>query len=191
MVPTYTEAVAVWKTYQLPEKKQQHSLLVAKLALYLASKLTEKKSITIHTNVLLAAALLHDIDKNIPPGVGERHPDAGVRILTDIGMPEVARMVKTHPLHAILDPAIAPTTWEEKLLFLADKMTKHEILSVNERFALWKAEQLPQEEATMLEKSYPKVKRLEKEILTGIGLTSQEVIKASKNSILTKEGVLI
>jgi putative nucleotidyltransferase with HDIG domain len=191
MVPTYTEAVALWKTYQLPEIKQQHSLLVAKLALYFASKLTEKKPVTIQTDVLFAAALLHDIDKNIPHREGERHPDTGVRILTDSGMPEVARMVKTHPLHAILDPAIAPATWEEKLLFLSDKMTKHETISVEERFALWRAEPLPKEEVNMLEKSYPKVKQLEQEILTGIGLTSQEVIKASKNSILTKEGVFI
>lgn len=191
MVPTYIEAVAVWKTYQLPEKKQQHSLLVAKLALFLASKLTEKKPVIIQTKLLLAAALLHDIDKNIPHREGERHPDTGVRILADIGMPEVAYTVKTHPLHSILDPAIAPTTWEEKLLFLADKMTKYEILSVDERFALWRAEQLPQEEVHMLEQSYPKVKQLEEQILTSIGMTSQEVIKASKNSILTKEGVLI
>jgi putative nucleotidyltransferase with HDIG domain len=191
IVPTYSEILELWKVYGLPEKKQQHSLLVAKLALFFASRLLQKKQISVQTNLLLAAALLHDIDKNISGNAGERHPDTGVRILKEVGLEEVARIVKTHPLHAILDETISPKSWEEKLLFLSDKMVKHDIITVEERFALWKAEPLAIDEQKVLDQSYQKVKLLAKEVLSAIGMTPEEVIKASKNSILSKEGELI
>jgi putative nucleotidyltransferase with HDIG domain len=191
MVPTYREAVGLWKTYHLPQNKQQHSLLVAKLAVFFASKLQEKKQITIQINVLLAAALLHDIDKNIPQREGERHPDTGVRILTEIGMDEVAQVVKTHPLHAILDSKIAPRTWEEKILFLSDKMVKYDIISVEERFSLWRNEQLPKKEQELLIAAFPKVKEFEQFVCTTLGLTPTEVIQLAKQSILGDKGELL
>ncbi|MBI5619911.1 hypothetical protein HY950_03045, partial [Candidatus Gottesmanbacteria bacterium] len=80
------------------------------------------------------------------------------------GMEEVAALVKAHPLHAILDPLTAPKTWEEKILFLADKMVKYKIIGVDGRFALWNAEHLPAGQQAILDASYPKVKELEKEI---------------------------
>jgi len=190
MVPTYTEAVELWKTYNLPENKQRHSLHVAKLALYIASQL-QKKQITIQTNTLLIAALLHDIDKNIPQRVGEKHPDTGVRILTEIGMPEIAHIVKTHPLHAICDDRIIPRTWEEKILFLSDKMVKYDIITVEERFSLWQQEELPKKEQELLISAFPKVKELEQFVCTTLGLTPTEVIQFAKQSILVDKGELL
>ncbi len=193
MIPSYEEAKKLWIIYHLPDNKQKHCELVAKLALFFASKLKEKKQIAIQTDILRAAALLHDIDKNIPHKEGERHPDTGVRILTEIGMDEVAHVVKTHPLHAILESSIAPKTWEEKLLFLADKMTKYETISVDARFSLWRwrAEQLPKEEVFILEKAYPKVKELEQFVCATVGLTPTEVIQFAKQSILGDKGELL
>jgi putative nucleotidyltransferase with HDIG domain len=190
MVPTYGEATALWKTYQLPQQKQQHCHLVATLALFFASKFEEKK-IVVEKDLLLAAALLHDIDKNMVFISGEDHPDAAVRILTEIGMGEVARIVKTHPLHAILDPVIAPKTWEEKILFLSDKMVKYDIIGVEERFRLWKEEPLPAIEQKLLIAAFSKVKELEQNICTTIGLSMPEVIQLAKQSILGDKGELL
>jgi len=89
----------------------------------------------------------------------------------------VAELVKTHPLHAILDPTIAPSTWEEKLLFLADKMVKYEIITVDKRFALWNAEHLPPKEQDILDRAYPKVKALEREVFDLIGIVSEDVVQ--------------
>lgn len=191
MIPSYEEAKKLWVTYHLSDNKQNHCELVAKLAVFFASTLQEKKQITIKINLLLAAAFLHDIDNTIPPRVGERHPDTGVRILTELGMDEVAQAVRTHPLHAILDPTIAPVTWEEKILFLSDKMVKYDIISVDERFSLWRNEQWTKEELSMLENSYPKVKELEQFICTTMGLTPAEVIQLAKQSILGDKGELL
>jgi putative nucleotidyltransferase with HDIG domain len=131
----------------------------------------------VNKKLLLAAALLHDIDKAASRLAGERHPDAAVRILREEGMGEVADLVATHPLHAILDPSISPKTWEQKLLYLSDKMVKYDIVGVDTRFALWNAEKLPPEEQKILDRSYPKVKALEQEVFKTLGITLQEVVK--------------
>ncbi len=181
MIPTEEAAKALWDKYQLPEKKRLHVALVAKVAMFLAQKINQSASWRtnqpVNRSFLFAAALLHDIDKNIPKLPGERHPDTAVRILREEGMEEVANVVKTHPVHAILDPALAPKTIEEKLLFLADKMVKYEVVGVDTRFALWNAEHLPQKEQEILDRSYLKVKALEREIFDMIGIHAQDVIQ--------------
>ncbi len=189
MIPTEDQAKQLWDKYGLPEAKRRHVALVAKVARFLATKcqnsppkadqpLAEK--LKIDEPLLIAGALLHDIDKNIPKRLGEEHPDTGVRILREEGMEEVAELVKTHPLHAILDPKIAPKTWEEKLLYLSDKMVKQEIITVDERFRLWRSEPLPKEAYALLDACYPKVKALEKETFSFIGIEPIDVGKLNR-----------
>lgn len=178
MIPTEGEAKALWIKYSLPDKKQLHVSLVARVAKYL-SLLCEQKipGCHIQKQLVYVSALLHDIDKAVLPKIGERHPDTAVRILREEGMDEVADVVKTHPLHAILDPAISPTTWEERLLYLSDKMVKFSIITVDQRFHLWRAEHLPREAEDMLDATYPKVKKLEREICEAIGVAPSDIAK--------------
>lgn len=176
MTPTEEEAKKLWDKYNLPEYKRQHVALVTKVAKFLAEQLTiNHKQLTINIPVLSAGALLHDIDKNATKLPGERHPDTAVRILKEEGMDEIAALVKTHPLHAILDPVIAPKTIEEKLLFLSDKMVKLEIITVDERFDLWRSENLPDKEKKLFEESYPKVKELERKVFSAIKIDPVKV----------------
>lgn len=178
MIPTQQQAKALWMKYHLPESKQKHVRLVARVATFFAKQLINKnRQWTINNKLLFAAALLHDIDKAAATLPGERHPDTAVRILMEEGMPEVAAVVAKHSLHSILDPTGFGRTWEEKLLFLADKMVKHEIITVDKRFALWLKEQLPEEERKILILSYPLVKKLEKEIFDLIHLQPEEIAK--------------
>lgn len=178
MIPTDDQITALWDTYHVPRQKRQHLTLVARVALFFAKEIEGKTSQPINEKLLHAAALLHDIDKSAPLMPGERHPDAAVRILESEGMGEVARLVRKHPLHVICDPELAPTTWEEKLLYLSDKMVKYEIITVDKRFDLWRAEKdIPPEGRQVLEKSYPLVKKLEKEILDLIGIQPDDVAK--------------
>lgn len=168
MVPTEEQAKQLWERYWLPEKKRIHVTQVAKVAMFLAPKFQ------VDTKLLLAAALLHDIDK----AVGGSHPEQAVAILQKEGMGEVAEVVKTHSLHSILDPAISPKTWEQKLLYLSDKMVKYDIVGVNQRFALWRAEQLPPGAREMLDASYPKVKELEQEVFRLARMSPDDILKA-------------
>lgn len=178
MIPTEIQAKALWDKYALPEKKRLHVALVSRVAIFLATE-CEKNIPMLHIDVSLlrASALLHDLDKAIPKLPGEQHPDAVVRILRQEDMKEVAEIVKTHSLHSILDPNIQPKTWEEKLLYLADKMVKLEIITVDERFTLWRDEQLPQDALVVLDACYPEVKKLEKEIMDIIGMSPEDIAK--------------
>lgn len=169
MIPTDDQIKKLWEDYNLPEYKRNHCSLVARVATWFGEKFK------IDTTLLRVAALLHDIDKNAQKLPNEHHPDTGVRILREKGFIEVSNLVRTHPLHAILDPTIAPKTIEEKLLYLADKMVKHTIITVDERFALWRKEDLPPDAVTILNATYPKVKTLEKEICSTIGVDPNEI----------------
>lgn len=176
MIPSTIQAKSLWEKYHLPKNKRLHLELVATVAKFLAREYKLKsRNCKINLKLLTAGALLHDIDKRAAKLPGERHPDTAVRILREEGMEKVASLVKTHPLHAILDPQISPKTWEEKILFLADKMVKLEIMTVDKRFDLWRAEHLPFAEQAILEKAYLKVKELEKEIFDTIGFKPEAV----------------
>lgn len=177
MIPTEEQCKRLWEKYQLPEYKRRHVELVARVAMFLAEQINKVTNLQINKPLLLAGALLHDIDKNIPKLSGEQHPDTAVRILREEGMWEVAALIRTHPLHAILDPVISPKTWEEKLLYLADKMVKQDIITVDARFALWNAEHLPPQAQRVLDATYPKVKVLEKEIFTLMKRKPKDVAK--------------
>lgn len=171
MIPSEEQAKTLWEKYNFPEQKRVHVALVARVAMLFA------KRCQVNEKLLLAASLLHDIDKNVPGLPGERHPDTAIRLLQEEGMNEVAKLVKTHALHTILDPKISPKTLEEKILYLSDKMVKYDIVGVDGRFALWRAENLPHEAIRILDATYPKVKDLEKEMFSIANLTLEDIIK--------------
>jgi len=181
MIPSDDQVHALWDKYQLPDKKRLHVTHVCTVALFFAHKLKQKDPhVSINEELLRASALLHDIDKNCEKLPGEQHPDCAVRILQREGMSEVAHLVRTHALHTILDPVLSPKTWEEKLLFLADKMVKYEILTVDKRFDLWRSEPLKPEVRAMIEACYPKVKILEHDICEKLDLHPSDIAQVAQ-----------
>jgi len=181
MIPNEKTIKALWDTYHLPPNKRMHCEMVGKVALMLVKKLKQQDATSIiDENLLLTAILLHDIDKNIEKLPGERHPDAGVRILKKEGMDEVAEVIRTHPLHMICKDDTAPKTIEQQLLFLADKMTKYECVGINKRFLMWKKEDYDEESQAILDVAYPKVLKLRDEILGSAGISEEELIRLTK-----------
>lgn len=176
MIPTAATIRELWKTNMLPPYKQNHCMLVARLAVWFGKQLSKQyPDLHVDLPLLEAAALLHDIDKAAPKNPNERHPDAAVRILRENGYTQISDVVRTHSLHAILDQSTAPQTLEQKLLYLSDKMVKHTIITVDERFALWRSEKLPERAIKELDAAYPKVKALEKEICSRIHIEPGKV----------------
>jgi putative nucleotidyltransferase with HDIG domain len=162
-IPTRAQCYLLWDKYQLPELKRRHSELVARVAEYISDRLSVVGCL-LDVDLVIAAALLHDIDKAVEKLPGEKHPDTAVRILTDEGFTEIALLVKTHPLHVILDNRIKPKTLEEKVLYLSDKMVKYDVIGVDARFKLWNNEHLGKVAQGELNASYPLVKKLESEL---------------------------
>ena len=82
MIPTKEQCKALWEKYRLPEQKRVHVALVAKTAMWIAQQCKRKKvNGKIDEKLLLAGALLHDIDKGVEKLPGGQHPDTAVRIL--------------------------------------------------------------------------------------------------------------
>jgi len=176
MIPTRQQCLLLFDRYNLPSQKRIHVEAVTQLAKYLARKLKSQiPNPKIDEQLLEAATLLHDIDKNISRNEGERHPEPAVRVLKELDYSEVAEVVARHSLHCILDPITAPESWEAKILFLADKMTKYEVIGVDHRFKLWYRENLPPAAVLELKACYPLVKALEKELLAAAGITVSDI----------------
>lgn len=177
MLPSKSDCYKLWDIYNLPQRKRTHSDIIANTAVFLGKKL-RKKGVVIDLDLLTVACLLHDIDKEVVKKPGEKHPESAVRILKEEGLFEVAKVVRTHSLHCILNEKKKPQTWEQKVLYLCDKMVKYELIGVDKRFELWRAENLSPKARMILATAYPKVKALEKSILAHCGVVFADIVIA-------------
>ncbi len=160
---TITEAKKLLKKYRVPANVLAHILRVTALCLYLGQKL-KRNGIRINLPALKKAALLHDLVKICDfkdlnqSGFGQKvnsadlklwrdlikkygetgHVEAAYQILKDLNEHNLAEIVRKHKFSCLIDPdpSRRPVTWEEKILYYADKRTKHDwIVSVRERIS--------------------------------------------------------
>ena len=188
--------------FQVPVHVLEHSEKVAKVAYFLGKKLTEK-GIRVDLELVRQAALLHDLVRicdmrnfnphefTPSPNVeqmmkwneirekyeGIHHADAAYEILLGKGLTELARIVKRHKFISILEPLEGPQTWEEKLVYYADKRVVHgKITDLEERIQEGRARNLrTQEERDISSQAEVKIRALEKELFDEIGLTPDVV----------------
>lgn len=129
----------------MPAHIRRHSLAVAKLGVFLAKKLREK-GIAVNPELVDRACLLHDVlrvldfnesdyncfEQSVPDEHKTRwqqlraeyesacHEEAAYELLKD-RYPVLATTIKRHKYTALLDEKEKPNTWEEKLVYYADK----------------------------------------------------------------------
>jgi uncharacterized protein len=132
MIPTPDKCFALLQEYEVPPHVVQHSRVVNGVALCLcrAQILHGEK---LDEALVEAASLLHDITKMKSLAIGESHPQSGADLLSRLGYPQVADIVRQH---VVLDDGIytGPVT-EATLVHYADKRVKHTtIVSLAERF---------------------------------------------------------
>jgi hypothetical protein len=177
---------------------------VAAVAAYLGEKLVlagEKVDLT----VLRQAALLHDIVKvcdfkstDLIESIGDFnvedkafwmklhktcHADGHIttvcNILTDLGEPVLADIINKHRYTSIIepDPSERPGSWEEKLLYYADKRVMHDkIVTVKERLEDGRRRYFGNEirpEDVKVEKA---LLRLEKEICGAAHINPEDIL---------------
>ena len=159
-LPTRKECLDILAEYHVPPHIVNHSRAVAKLAVFLAQRLNQNYA-AVDTTLLEGACLLHDLlrvldfkesdfnrfERTLPEGEKAKwrrlrtkykassHEDAACDILKE-KYPALALTIKRHRYMALLDDKDRPDTWEEKLLYYADKRVMHErIVSLKERLA--------------------------------------------------------
>jgi beta-phosphoglucomutase-like phosphatase (HAD superfamily) len=125
----------VWqRTYEVSYTLCEHMQAVASVA-YLLGTWMQKRGLPVNTVQVHRAGLLHDMAKLIEDresGLG--HARLAADFLINHQQPELAEIVYRHPLFAIEDQDRKPATWEQKLVYLADKLVEHgEIVSVEIR----------------------------------------------------------
>src|SRR3989344_7710717 len=128
--PTKEECLKILSDNNVPDNIIAHSKAVSKVALKIADIL-QKRKIKINKKLVEAGALLHDIKKVN----SDDHLIEGFELVKSLGFPEVAQVIKKHGLAHLKEEEFVPKTWEEKIVFYADKRVKSDkIVGVNERF---------------------------------------------------------
>ena len=112
-----------------------HSRAVAGAAFLLATRLRDRG---VPVDPLLAhrGGLLHDLDKaSTEMGVEPHGARSGV-LLRQLGFENLARIAERHPISSVLHDEGCPTTWEERLVFYADKVVEGDaVVGVDRRIA--------------------------------------------------------
>lgn len=137
-VPTKTECYALWDKYEMLDNIREHSLMVAKTALYIARNAIMQKY-DVSEDYIIAAALLHDIAKTYTIKHGGDHACLGAAFVrAETGNPYLAQAVLCHVSWPWLegDLAIEHAPWRLPLVIAyADKRVCHDgIVSVDKRF---------------------------------------------------------
>jgi putative nucleotidyltransferase with HDIG domain len=143
-VPDRVEAARLLLSRNPPPWHLRHSRAVAETAGWLAARIAAA-GIPIQRRLVESAALLHDIDKLLPPDDPARglpHGDAGADWLTRQGHPELARAVANHPVTRLGDEDryrrwSAFASREERIVAYADKRCGQRLEPMAQRFAEW------------------------------------------------------
>lgn len=178
-LPGLPDCKNIMAAHGVPENIQRHCHMTAKAAYALACMMNQA-GVKVNTILTQRAALLHDLDKLASLNGQGEHGRLGQQLLTALGYPALGRIVGKHVLDMVLDETIRYDTWEEKLVYFADKLVEGErYVLVTERLAALGAR-------------YPVIKgknqalqqvllQLEAEIFNIIGKNSKEFIENLKN----------
>ena len=162
--------------YNLPEGVIKHVTLVAKVARFLAEEL-KKKGVEVNVDLVENAALLHDIDKMLVKEKGIMfHAKISQQILKDKGLNEIAEIARKHIVSSVLEEETKPKTWEEKIVFYADKRVSDKIISIDDRLSEWE-----KTNKELILKCKPFVLEIEKEIFSMLDFRPEELKEKIEN----------
>lgn len=158
LLPGREECLDLLRACHVPVHIVKHSKAVTKLGVFLARRLAENE-IPVDVDLVERACLLHDIfrvcefpledfsrfeqivteddkarwRKLKEQHGGLQHEDAACAYLKD-AYPVLAQTIRKHRYSAIVDAEDRPRTWEEKLVYYADKRVMHHtIVPLQER----------------------------------------------------------
>jgi putative nucleotidyltransferase with HDIG domain len=144
--PGYALCLSWLQDQQLPQDLLTHIYAVASTAYLLAAWLKAAGQV-VDPVLVHRGGLMHDLAKmKAMEGSSEERIDHGelaARLLLERGEPALAECARRHGLFALIQPDLAPRTWEEKLVFFADKLVEgsriagldERIVSLRRRYA--------------------------------------------------------
>jgi uncharacterized protein len=133
-IPDRGTALRILDDAELPNGIRRHSEGVARVAVE-AARMVAEAGIFVDAALVEAAALLHDIDKPIIRRRGGLHGEVAAEMLAQMGYPELAGPVASHPVACLLDDARSPRGWPSVLLAIADRRVAQSFVTIEERLA--------------------------------------------------------
>jgi putative nucleotidyltransferase with HDIG domain len=129
-IPSREECCKLMAQYSMLPNIAKHSVQVMHVSLAITDNL--ESGLTINRDLVIAAALLHDITKTRSIETKERHAMSGGILLRELGFTDVAEIVEQH-VH--LENINKYGKLEEKeIVYYADKRVMHDhIVTVEER----------------------------------------------------------
>ena len=107
--------------YGYPDYLREHSRIVGAIARTLAEAQAARGA-KIDVEMVVLAALLHDIGRSpLLRGDPREHNELSALILAGEGLAGCVEPARRHAIYTVLDPATAPRTLEEKLVYVADR----------------------------------------------------------------------
>lgn len=121
--------------------------------------------------------LLHDLAK-IPAKVqGVDHGRLAAEMLTDRGQPELAEIADRHVLFNLIREDRCPRTWEEKLVYFADKLVERgQIVNFQQRLAAMQERYKKPTSETEMNKLVIALSELEAEICRPLGWSPEQLL---------------
>lgn len=122
-----------FERYRYPDWLRAHSQLVGRLATRLAEAHVAAGA-ELDVRLVGLGGYLHDIGKSpLLAGDARDHNVLGALVLAAEGLPELAELSRRHPVYAPRDPAGAPRTLAEKIVYYADRRGGLSVVTLEER----------------------------------------------------------
>jgi len=129
-VPNRSECDDLMARYGMRPNIVAHSRQVMRVALAIADNLGHGAAVD--RDLVMAAALLHDITKTRALETKESHDRTGGALLRELGFPRVGEIVEQHVILAGFDPEAGLS--EREIVNYADKRVMHDtVVSLDER----------------------------------------------------------
>ena len=129
-IPSRGECNELMAKYSMLPNIVEHSIQVMHVSLAITDNL--KSGVFVNRDMVVAAALLHDITKTRSLVTKERHDTSGGELLRELGFPLIAEIVEQHVI--IQNINLEGRLEEREIVYYADKRVLHDtIVTINER----------------------------------------------------------
>jgi putative nucleotidyltransferase with HDIG domain len=129
-IPSREECNELMVHHAMQPNIVEHSIQVMNVSLAITDNL--KNSVAVNRDLVIAAALLHDITKTRSLKTNERHDISGGELLREMGFTSTAEIVEQHIVFQNLHPQ--GRLEEREIIYYADKRVTHDkIVTIEER----------------------------------------------------------
>ena len=168
-----TQAEQFWTRYGYPDYLREHSRIVGAIARVLADA-HRARGARVDVETVVLAALLHDIGRSpLLKGDTREHNELSALVLAAEGLDACVEPARRHAIYTVLDPATAPQTLADKLVYIADRRGGMAVEDLEERSKDTAARHPKFKDD--IARAVPLAKAIESEIFLGLPFRAEEL----------------